>query len=63
MVLLAASGSILVAAPKMPTPERTKVFDLIGTPGEIRTPDPLVRDQVLPAEEIAPHSPNPWFVG
>ena len=41
MVLLAASGRLRTKL------ERTKVFDLIGVPGEIQTPDSLVRDQAL----------------
>jgi hypothetical protein len=53
-VLLAASGSILVAARKQPAPDSHKV-DLIGAPGEIRTPDPLVRSQVLYPTELRAH--------
>jgi hypothetical protein len=47
MVVLAARGSIFVATSKVPAPERRKAFDLIGAPGEIRAPGPVVRTQVL----------------
>ena len=42
-VLLQASGSNLVAGPKPLEGVAAQVVDEIGAPGEIRTPDPLVR--------------------
>jgi integrase len=46
-VLLAASGSKMVAVPKMPIAESAQVIDLKSAPGEIRTPDPQVRRLAL----------------
>jgi len=46
-VLLEASGSKMVAAPKTPIAERAQVIDLKSAPGEIRTPDPLVRSATV----------------
>jgi Phage integrase family len=49
------SGSILVAAPKTPAPARGQVIELNGAPGEIRTPDLLVRSQALYPTELRAH--------
>jgi hypothetical protein len=54
-VLLKASGSILVAGPKTPAPARGQVIELTGAPGEIRTPDLLVRSQALYPTELRAH--------
>jgi hypothetical protein len=49
------SGSILVAAPKTPAQSRGQVIELNGAPGEIRTPDLLVRSQALYPTELRAH--------
>jgi integrase len=51
-VLLEASGSISVAAPKQVESKSAQVIEISGAPGEIRTPDPLVRSQVLYPTEL-----------
>jgi len=51
-VLLERSGSILVAAPKAAAPAKAQVIELNGAPGEIRTPDLLVRSQALYPTEL-----------
>ena len=51
-VLLAASGSILVAAPKQPEVRTAQVIELESAPGEIRTPDPQVRSLMLYPTEL-----------
>jgi hypothetical protein len=42
-LLFAASGSKTVATDSGAAPQVAEVFELFGAPGEIRTPDPLVR--------------------
>ena len=37
------------------------IFDMFGTPGEIRTPDPLVRSQVLYPAELRAHEKNIYY--
>ncbi len=54
-VLLAGSGSILVAGPKEAEGARGQVLEFNGAPGEIRTPDLLVRSQALYPTELRAH--------
>jgi len=51
-VLLQASGSKTVAAPTSMAERSAQVIEISGAPGEIRTPDPLVRSQVLYPTEL-----------
>jgi integrase len=55
MVLLQASGSKTVAAVKTADSATAQVIEIVGAPGEIRTPDLLVRSQALYPTELRAH--------
>jgi hypothetical protein len=57
-VLLKASGSILVAAPKQGDVRTAQVLEIESAPGEIRTPDPQVRSLMLYPTELRARSAN-----
>jgi integrase len=51
-LLFADSGSKTVAEPNAKASKSAQLIDVSGAPGEIRTPDPLVRSQVLYPSEL-----------